>query len=146
MQGVGILFASPHCLLDGSSGAAISLLTLLRHLATRGARVTSLSATIFDADAGRTAAPGPPANHPALRFFEVRRDGIRHLLLPTRHPARSMMNALEAEHFEAQFHAVLQRAPPDVMITYGGLVLERRLLHEARRRGVRTVFYLANPS
>lgn len=56
------------------------------------------------------------------------------------------MVAAEEEALERHFRKLLDQAPPDVVITYGGMLLERSLLVEARSRGIKTVFNLVNAS
>lgn len=62
------------------------------------------------------------------------------------HWRRDRFTALEEARFEARFRRLLQRERPDALLLYGGMVLERLLLHEARRQGLATLFYLANPT
>lgn len=148
MKGRKIIFASPHSVLDRTSGAAISMRTILESLARRGAGVASLTATIFDSPRGATGLPAPPpeAAERRLRPYPVVRNGVRHLVMRTAQQRRWQMSAMEQEAYERSFRDILRRAAPDVMFLFGGMLLERHMLAEARQRGVVTVFYLVNPS
>jgi glycosyltransferase involved in cell wall biosynthesis len=148
MKGRKIIFASPHSVLDRTSGAAISMRTILERLAQRGAGVASLTATIFDSPRGAAGIPPPPAEAAERRFrpYPVMRNGVRHLIMRTAQQRRWQMTAMEQEAFERSFRDILRRASPDVMFLFGGMLLERHMLAEARQRGVVTVFYLVNPS
>lgn len=77
------LFASPHCLLDSSSGAAISMQTLLRELSRSGHRCLALGATIFGAHSAADKGPRPPEGHNAAQLLSVRAAEFEHLLVPT---------------------------------------------------------------
>lgn len=148
MTDLRLLFAAPCCLLDRSSGAAQSVLQLLQRLPARGIAVEILGATLFDTQAGAQGLEAmiqPSAAAPG-DWLRIRRGGLEHVLLRSRHWRRGQFTALEEARFEARFRRLLQRERPDALLLYGGMVLERLLLHEARRQGLATLFYLANPS
>lgn len=140
-----IVFASPYCVLDNTSGAALSMQTMLAALHRAGHQTTAFSATIFDTQVAAERAPKPPADHKPQTLFTAEVDGVRHVLLPTPHWRRALMYAADQEIFERQFQSMLDLATPDVIITYGGMLLERSILSLAKEKGVTTVFYLVNP-
>jgi glycosyltransferase involved in cell wall biosynthesis len=138
-----ICFVSPHSLLDRSSGAALSMRTLLIALAKKGWRAGALQGTIFDA---------PIGGAPLLRqistrkenFLRLRERGVDHFIFRTRDTRRLLMTALEQEQFVGHFQNGLNQLRPDVVLTYGGYLLDRALILAARERGVPVAFYLAN--
>ena len=140
------LFASAHCLNDNSSGAAISMLTLLKALAKEGHSVIALGGTVFDTQtaAGKHGAPWHGLQPSQTASYLV--DGVRHVLVRTRHWDRRLMLSAEEEVLDLTYRTILDKEAPDVVLTYGGMVLERGFLAEAKSRGIKTVFRLVNPS
>lgn len=119
--------------------------TLLSALVKQGHHAVALSATVFDTQAAAEKLKLPPAQ-PTSALRTLMHEGVKHLLVPTRHWRRTSMTSLEEEVLERHFHQLLNQSPPDVFITYGGMLLERCLMGEARRLGIPTVFRLVNPN
>lgn len=139
-----VLFACPHSILDATSGAALSLRTLLASLAANGFRAVALQACIFDAPHGGEAVLAAAAQSQERRFVHVTADGVEHVLLRTAATQRKLMTCEEQEIFLHAFRAELRRRRPDVVITFGGLLLEMTMAREARQAGIPVVFYLVN--
>ena len=142
-----LLFAAPHCLLDRTSGAAITLQALLAALVRRGVSVRSLEAACFDTPAGQEGLelPAPCADGQA-QMVRRQRDGVAHDLLVSTHRERTALTTLEEMLYETAFLELLERFRPHVVLGFGAYGLERSLRREARLRGAGTIFYLANPS
>lgn len=138
------LFASPHALFDSSSGAAISMYNMLRELCKQGHQVATIQASIYDSKASYEARPLP--DKLPLRPFSYQEHGINHTIIPSRHWYRPNMTAIEESCFEDIYNKFLHQAKPDVLITYGGMLLERTMLRNAREQGIKTVFFLVNAS
>ena len=140
-----ILFASPYCLLDNTSGAAISMRTLLAGVHRAGHQAIAYGATIFDSQIAAERAPKPPFDPKQRTLFTLDVDGVRHVLLPTPHWRRALMYAADEEFLAREFKTLLKQYQPDAVITYGGMLLERHFLSHARSHGVLNIFYLVNP-
>jgi glycosyltransferase involved in cell wall biosynthesis len=141
-----ILFASPHSLIDHSSGAALSIRTLLSALTKRTYEATALQATIFDTPAGGTdllKALEQRSHTPILRFLD---QGVEHFIVRTKETGRGQMTALEQEQFLDLFRQLLEERRPSLLLLWGGLLLERTLMSEARKAGVPVAFVLVNPT
>jgi glycosyltransferase involved in cell wall biosynthesis len=141
-----ILFASPHSLIDHSSGAALSIRTLLSALTKRGYAAAALQATIFDAAAGGKSLLKVLAQRPSAQTLRIINQGIEHVILRTKETHRSQMTAVEQEQFLGLFRQLLREYRPGLLLLWGGLLLERALMSEARRAGVPVVFVLVNPN
>lgn len=148
-----ILFASPYNILDMTSGAALATRELLEKVIPRGFSCQTVTASVFDGVQGlsleealRRRNLGDVASDSigALPVMHVRDGEIRHTILRT---GRSRRNALRAEE-ERGLLALVDRAirevRPDLVLTYGGLKLERQIHQLAKGRGIPVVFYLQN--
>ncbi len=145
-----IMFASPYCLLDPSSGASQSCRAILERLAARGHKAIALGGTIFDRPLFKT-----PETFLERVGAEIRSKGpivtghrthagVRHVLLRVRSQRRKQMTAEEEGHFYRmlEFHAL--KSPPDIVLTYGGQISDLASYRLLRDRGIPVVFYLAN--
>lgn len=147
-----ILFASPFHLLDRSSGAAISCHTLLKYMAARGDQVVTVGATIFDKPAFEQPAEWLRAHEAApldmggtFRYWRVRESGMTHYISPARAQRRPLMTAREEEAWWALFCKAVQDVQPDIVIGYGGQILEQLAWRWLADRKIPTLFYLVNP-
>lgn len=147
MSPTRLLFAAPHCLLDRTSGAALTLQTLLAALVARGVAVRSLEAACFDGPQGEEGLDLPVLETGiSARIVRRRRDGVSHDLMVFARRHRLELSPLEEVCFETAFLKLLERFQPHVLLGFGGYGLERSLWREARLRGVGTLFYLCNPT
>lgn len=140
-----ILFASPMNILDITSGAALSMRTFLAALAARGFKATALQATHFDSQYG--------GEH-VLKASEQQKDkkilrtvvlGVEHIIVKTDSTLRIKMTADEQERY-LNLYRTLIKLRPDMIILWGGLLLEMTIMREAREAGIPVVFYLVNAS
>ena len=141
-----ILFSSPHSLLDITSGAAISVRTLLACLAGTGVEVRALHANLFDSPAGGAVLLDIFSKRPGDAFLQIENLGLRHIVMRTGSSQRMQMTSGEEEMFIQRFRTEIRTTRPDVVLTFGGLMLERTLVREARSAGIPVLFYLANPN
>lgn len=147
MRPTRLLFAAPHCLLDRTSGAALTLQALLAALVERGVAVRSLEAACFDGPQGAEGLELPVVESGGSgRIVRRRRDGVSHDLVVFARRHRLELTPPEEVCFETAYLELLERFRPHVLLGYGGYGLERALWREARLRGVGTLFYLANPT
>jgi len=139
-----ILFCCPGSILDVSSGAALSLSTILAALAARGFRAVALQATIFDSTHGgeHVRQAGEPQKDKEIWRTVV--NGVEHLIVKTGSDRRQLMTCQEEETFVNLFRNELTHRRPDMVFLWGSLVLERTVMREARDAGIPVVFYLVN--
>jgi glycosyltransferase involved in cell wall biosynthesis len=149
-----LLFSSANNLLDPTSGAAISVRTLLRLLSEAGVECHSLTGSIYDrpssninsdnmADTGATPLdPVAPLSH-----LWLKRDGlVEHYIVPLAKPGRIQQSQQDDLAILDFAQGELDSFRPDILMIYGGGLYEHRLLRLAKERGIATVFYLANPT
>ena len=141
-----ILWASVSCLLDTASGCAMSMRELLLHLVKRGYQVSILTATVFDTQTGmqRVAPYWDQIKEKIGSLVKFSDDKLIHHLVPTRSINRYQLNALDEADFFKQYVSFLDTFKPDVVLTYGGYVLDFCMMDEAADRRIPTVAYLAN--
>lgn len=148
-----ILFASPHCLLDETSGAARCVRTQLRQLAKRGWTCRAVTGSVFDSDAPLNARAvllahgtqnvGVIGNHPLMGKID---DGVEHVVVPTSDTRRPNITAADEMRIFNVVEQSLDSLKPDLLYMYGGLLLERAIQQAAIKRGIPVVFQLANGS
>lgn len=149
-----VLFASANALLDPSSGAAITLRTILNELGRQGHVAASFGSTIFDtprqatSGAALAALGGEPTSvtDPVGAPWRVADAAATHYLLPTSHLQRRQQSRADEERIARAGEAFVAEFRPDILITYGAGLSERAITRFARAQGTRTVFYLANPT
>jgi hypothetical protein len=122
--------------------------TLLSSLAARGWRAVAVQAQLFDSDQGaehviEAGAGDDVKNKPILRAEVL---GVEHFIIRTKATQRANMTSGEEEIFMRRFREELHHRRPDVIILWGGLILEMLVMQEARAAGVPVVFYLVNAS
>ncbi|MBV8634614.1 MAG: glycosyltransferase family 4 protein [Burkholderiaceae bacterium] len=150
-----VVFFSPFILQDAASGAAQSIRTMLEQLAARGVSCHALTACCFDVP------PGPRLAE-VLQAQGLRQTGIIkeigmpvwqghikgvdynaiHFASQTRH----QFSPPEEITYRDMVRIWLKQNKPDVVITFGGLLLDVEIQRCARAAGALLVFYLANPS
>lgn len=153
-----LLFASTHCLLDPSSGAALGTRDVLALLAARGVDCRAIGCGVLDyerptpVEAVLDGLGTPYARVEAVLPGDVRVpvldlmcEGVRTTILPTRSSrADAAPDPAESRAWLALAEQVLDRFRPDVILTYGGHPAGLELLRRARRRGIPVVFHLHN--
>jgi glycosyltransferase involved in cell wall biosynthesis len=150
-----LLFCSYHGLFDPTSGAALATRELLELLAARGWSCGVVCGPHRDA-----ARPGPLADllageglpfdrrvgeYSGLRFdlYHTATRGVPVTVFVPVAPPTEPTSAEEAAFLDL-FGRVCDRFGPDVLLTYGGHRLARRVMDEARRRRAKVVFALHN--
>ena len=146
-----ILFASPHCALDRSSGAAISVTTQLEELAALGWQCSTLSGTVTD----RQERIDEHYQEWGIRrvgwvadslLLGTQRQGVEHCIVPMRDTRRSQISSGDEQRYFNVLRQQLRSQRPDVLYLYGKRLLEQAMVREAGRQGIPTAFYLANAS
>lgn len=151
-----LLFASYHCYLDPSSGAAISMRDLLEGLSDCGwsAKVFTGPLLDFEKDDSPTqllcdqripyeekAWTETTSPFSVLHFQE---HGVPATIFRMHDETGKQPSPDAAEHFLALFDQVLDQFQPHVLLTYGGQGVGSQIMKRARQRGVRVVFTLRN--
>ncbi|MFO7724205.1 MAG: glycosyltransferase [Oceanipulchritudo sp.] len=136
------------CLLDKSSGAAISVRSILRILASAGWSAHSISASLFDngdGDPMQALLPDKVDRDKAVgKYVSLQRDGITDHILITRDSRSQFLRQQEADNLGKLAVQKLREIKPDIVISYGGRDLGRFLRQMAKKTGARVLFYLAN--
>jgi glycosyltransferase involved in cell wall biosynthesis len=148
-----VLFCSANCAIDASSGAAITIRTLLRLLSEQGVESRSLTGSTFDQPGSQSASQNLRAigAHPVDPeaeggLWELTDAGATHHVMPTRVPKRLHLRQPDEDTLLTTALRFIDDWRPDVVLTYGAGRFEKSFVDHARRRGILTVFYLANPS
>ena len=142
-----ILWAALCCLLDGSSGASMSVREMLRQLAGNGYEITVVGATNFDDPSG---VPRPLKE----QWLELKKnkkpainvnDGpLTHRLLITESTQREAMRCDEENLWHDLYTHVLDASKPDLVFFFGGLPLDLVIGDEAGARGIPVAAYIGN--
>lgn len=143
-----VLFLSSMCLLDTSSGAALSVRAFLTALAGAGFRCLSFTASLFDPPYEVPLAPvlGPEAVPETAKgkLLILRDADITHHVFLTRSTQGRNLSTEERRRMEALFARHLADLAPDLVISYGSSGLVQRLRDMVRERGVPVAGYLGN--
>ncbi len=139
-----ILFCCPGSILDQTSGAALSMRTVMASLAARGFRAVALQATIFDSPQGGQHVMQAGESQKDKPIWRTELDGVEHLIVKTANSHRRFMNCQEEETYYNLFRQELANRRPDMVFLWGSLVLERTIMRECRDAGIPVVFYLVN--
>jgi glycosyltransferase involved in cell wall biosynthesis len=131
--------------LDVTSGAALSIRTLLEGLAARGFRAAALQATVFDSPQGGEHVLKAATEHQDKPFLRTVAGGVEHVIVRTKATRRGEMTCAEQELFLRRFRAEIAQRRPDMLLLWGGMLLEMTMMREAREAGIPVVFYLVNP-
>ncbi len=151
-----VLFASSHCLLDPSSGAAIATLDGLKLLARAGFPCKAFCPSKLDlpgeapveqllVDRGyaierreQLTTAGP------VQLLRVRSEEFPITIFRSRSTLPDVWFPGEPDALLAEFDRTLRDFRPQVLLTYGGDTVARAMIELARRRGVTVVFGLHN--
>ena len=141
-----ILFCSPMNILDITSGAALSMRTLLSSLAGRGWRCVALQAQMYDSAQGgeHVDAAADAEDVKGKHILRSQVLGVEHLIVRTKARSRPDMTSAEEETFIRRFYEEIALRRPDMIILWGGLMLEMVVMREARLANIPVVFYLVN--
>lgn len=143
-----LMFLSESCLLDRSSGAAISARAMLLALASAGWDVQAATLNCCDGDAEYPLASFHPDLDPAKGYGKsvLLEDGpIRHDIMVGHSTRHSQLRPWELRNYLEMAKARLENFQPDIVLTFSSKLLHP-ILGYAQRQGARTAFYLANPA
>jgi glycosyltransferase involved in cell wall biosynthesis len=151
-----LLFASYHCYVDPSSGAALATRDLLRMLAARGWDCRVLCGPQLDFEEGesltqilsdqgirwtsRPCATGPTP----FTLLQFEQAGIPVTIYTPSAARAGVPTGAEGLPFLALLERVLETYRPDAMLTYGGHWLAAEVIACAKRQGTPVVFGLHN--
>ncbi|MDX1491402.1 MAG: glycosyltransferase family 4 protein [Pseudohongiellaceae bacterium] len=139
-----VLFASPMSVLDITSGAALSMRTFLSALAARGFRSVALQATLFDSAQGGEHVNEASDKAKDKDIVKTRVLGVEHIIVKTKAVRRPDMTCMEQERYIRSFRNEIINRRPDMIILWGGMLLEMSIMREAREAGIPVFFYLVN--
>ena len=139
-----ILWANAYCLMDTSSGASMSVREILKQLAVRGFDVCILGATNFDSESGSKVLDGARGQLTNQKAVKLKDGELIHTLVVTKERHVSRMTVDELAVWFRYYQQLLDEFQPDLVFLYGGKPHDYLVSDEARRRGISTVFYLAN--
>lgn len=143
-----IVFFSRMCLLDNTSGAALSVRSFLEALSASGMDCHSFTASHFDPNREINRIPilGQKAAEPEALWkrFVINRNGVKHSVFLTKHTRSGNTSNEELQRFEASWVNWLKINKPKVVITFGGTSFSVRLQQHARSMGAKIIFYLGN--
>lgn len=144
-----ILWVCAYCLLDTTSGGAMSVKKILHQLRKSGYLVEILGATNFDNAVALDQLKYlkkaiSDQTNPEIKFLEIEDDGITHRLVRTRTTQRQLMNTEESNLLFTLYVDFLERFKPDLIFFYGGTLIELLITAEARARNIPSVAYLVN--
>lgn len=159
-----ILFASRHCYLDDSNGAAVSsreLLQLLanngmdvevfssitldlsvdvnptKHFSDKGWKILALPATTLEVSASGVHSPNPT-------HLRLTANGVPVTLHCNRTTQRHTLENEERKEFLCLFDIVMRRFAPDIVLGYGGDETQGQIFARSRHFGASTLFSLHN--
>lgn len=141
-----LLWASPICLLDTSSGLALSIREMLFQLKSYGYDIKVLSATNFDNPNGNTYL----LEHKNYldknigNFISINDETLSYITLVTQSIYRQHMQSYEEVQWLNQYNKLLHSFKPDIMFFYRDGLLEFEMGYQAKLLGIKTVSYLAN--
>jgi glycosyltransferase involved in cell wall biosynthesis len=150
------VFASPHCLVDFGSGAAIATLDGMKLLAREGFSCEAFCGSKTDAHEEilleeSLSRQGMPyeARRATIGDMEARLIFARQESVPVTlfqgMSTRAMgLERAESETFLKALQAFLDRQRPDVLVTYGSDPLTMEIIYRAKVRDIPVVFWLHN--
>ncbi|MFI4941327.1 MAG: hypothetical protein ACHP7O_13430, partial [Burkholderiales bacterium] len=150
-----IAFINPFNLFDVSSGAALSMRTMLEQLARRGVSCHALTACCFDAPPGdrlpallrgKGLLPSAKIKGHAVPVWQGSASGVAYTIVQAPSQQRNQMTAIEELIFRDAVRAWLTENRPDVVLVFGGLLLDIEIQRCTRHAGAIVAFYLPNAS
>ena len=151
-----ILFASPHCLIDFSSGAAIATCDALELLARSGfdcrafcaSKVDRADDTNFEQLLADLQIPVQVQQRPVgpyvARLLWARKGSIPVTVFRTASTVVAQWSPEEFQVFLAALEQSFDDIKPDLLLTYGGDLAAQAVMELAKRSGITVVFGLHN--
>jgi hypothetical protein len=150
-----VAFVGVFNLFDHASGAALSMATMLEQLAKRGIRCKALTACCFDAPPGdglpdllrgRGLSSNATTNLQEVPQWQGSVAGVGYTVIQMPNQQRTQVSAIEELVFRDKIRAWLADNRPDVVITFGGYLLDIEIQRCARAAGALVAFYLQTPN
>lgn len=141
-----VLWASYHCLLDRSSGAAMTAREQLLALQRRGHRCRVLGATTFDHPRGMSAIAPHWAGlkqHEG-KIAQITDGKMPFEMLVTAETSRARVTAAEEFVWHRRYVETLDTHRPDIVYFYGAYPADLLIADEARRRGIAVAYQLVS--
>lgn len=152
-----LLFSSHHALVDPTNGASRSVRDIMSLMAHAGLGCSAFSGALLDVSPEdfRTTIRGclearsmpyeevrdEPSGGSILRFED--RGVASSVYLPTA-PPKVIPDRPEGEHLLRLAGELMDSVRPDVLLTYGGIWVSRKLIAMAKARGIAVAFRLTN--
>lgn len=142
-----ILWMSPYCLHDTSSGASINAFQMLQYLQKCGMEVWSCSGFCCDTNNGsQVLFKQLKVDHKMVgnRILTLDDKGIHFVFCPTKSTTEMEMTIGECAVFYHVYCSILNEFKPDIVLGYGLSPLPMICREEARRRGITSLHLLYN--
>lgn len=139
-----ILWANLHCLVDQTSGASISVRTMLKGLQSQGHEVAVLGASNFDRINPDNKVVRYFKHNEDKNLLKLNDDGLQHVVVRSASGSSKTMTSDELWDWVALTENFLDRMAPDLVMFYGAKTAEQWLARECFLRGIPTVKYLVN--
>lgn len=144
-------FVSPYCILDTSSGAAVSMRLLLKLLQQRGLCCGSFSGNILDYNHGHDfdykikEMKWEECVRAGDKRIKTIRDGnVLHEIYTFPSAERNLLSWCDVNEFLGEVKNYLKTNKPEYIILFGWLGTEQRIVAMAKAMGIGVLFYLAN--
>ena len=151
-----LIYANANSLFDFTNGAARSIKLILEEIASSGVKVFAITSCVSDSPNGfkycreiwSRENQRLPGKHPLIqRFIE---NGVQHsLMYCDQYPRQLLASGVQEliyREAELRLDEASRSNEPSGLLSWGNLLLEESIYRRARGFGIRTFFYLANPS
>lgn len=139
-----LVFISPYCALDLKSGASQSIRGILQAMTSVNWQASSFTGNCQDTPNGLHNSINNLSNKKKLLIAQDKL--VQHHIYQFSNHQRALISAREENAFYQGYCQFLDKVKPSHVLTFGGLLSERLLSFEARRRSIKSLFYLANPN
>lgn len=139
-----LVFISPYCALDLKSGASQSVRSILQAITSINWKASSFTGNCQDTPNGLHNSINKLTDKKGLLIAQD--DLVKHHIYQFSTHQRTLITAKEENAFYQGYCQFLDKVKPSHVLTFGGLLSERLLSIEARRRSIKSIFYLANPN
>jgi len=139
-----LVFISPYCALDLKSGASQSVRGILQAMTSVDWKASSFTGNCQDTPNGLHDSINKHSDKKQLLIAQDKL--VKHHIYQFSNHQRALISAREENAFYQGYCQFLDKVKPSHILTFGGLLSERLLSFEARRRSIKSLFYLANPN
>ena len=151
-----LIYANANSLFDYSNGASRSLLLLLENWAASNIKVYAITSCVSDSEEGfdfsaklwENIEDHGTKKHPRIKKFKL--NNVNHILILNSNHARQRLESTFEELIYRETEKILRirvaKNREVVFLSWGNLLLEEALFRQAVRYGVKTIFYLTNPT